>query len=463
MSEKTDGNGKSEVRSQNPEDDRATDNDVFRIDRLTLKNFRCFEEKTIDFHPRFNVLIGDNGKGKTAVCDALAVALRSYVRAVTNLLIASSVARPDDIRLRMYEAAGAVNMEPQQPCSVSACATFRGEETDWWIALGEGGVQGEGTQFGGSPFRSWERLGAEVRAGSEIPLPLVAYYRAERLWAWGERHSVEVLGPGSRLEAYANWAAPAAALADVLAWVKTHELTALQEKRDDPALAALKRVVKDALSDVTPIEDAFWSVRLDELVLRFADGTPHPLRTLSHGWATTFALLADLTRRCTRLNPYLGTDAAKETPGVVLIDEIDLHLHPSWQRKVVDDLKRAFPKVQFIVTTHSPIIVQSLRPGELIKLDGEIRDEYADKSVEDVLEATMGIDEPYRSERYQQMARAAKEYQRLLRRAKGAKPGEREKLKRQLDELVAPFSDNIAYHAFLEAEREAAGLGDGDS
>lgn len=123
------------------------------------------------------------------------------------------------------------------------------------------------------------------------------------------------------------------------------------------------------------------------------------------------------------------------TPGVVLIDEIDLHLHPKWQRRVVDDLKKTFTKIQFVATTHSPFIIQSLREGELINLDKPTAtEEYENKSIEDITEYVMGVDIPQRSERYQKMMEAAQEYYRVLQDAKDAHPERIEELKTKLDE-----------------------------
>lgn len=72
------------------------------------------------------------------------------------------------------------------------------------------------------------------------------------------------------------------------------------------------------------------------------------------------ALTADLAHRCASLNPEFGMDAPASTPGVVLIDEVDLHLHPSWQQKVIDLLQEAFADAQFIVTTHSPQVLSTV-------------------------------------------------------------------------------------------------------
>lgn len=115
----------------------------------------------------------------------------------------------------------------------------------------------------------------------------------------------------------------------------------------------------------------------------------------------------------------MGGDAAIKTPGIVLIDEIDLHLHPKWQRVVVNHLREAFPKVQFIISTHSPFIIQSLQAGEVIDLNSEhvlsaqieiadktMSDEYhhpaepspakgySDHSIEDIVEEVMGLGMP---------------------------------------------------------------------
>jgi predicted ATP-binding protein involved in virulence len=71
------------------------------------------------------------------------------------------------------------------------------------------------------------------------------------------------------------------------------------------------------------------------------------------------------------LNPQLGENAIKETGGVVLIDEIDLHLHPRWQQKILDDLQIIFPQVQFIVTTHAPSVIQSMQNANLMILSDD--------------------------------------------------------------------------------------------
>ena len=78
-------------------------------------------------------------------------------------------------------------------------------------------------------------------------------------------------------------------------------------------------------------------------------------------------LFADIARRAITLNySYLGAETLQQTPGLVLIDEIDLHLHPKWQRQIVPALKKVFPKIQFFATTHSPQVIGECRPEEIV-------------------------------------------------------------------------------------------------
>jgi predicted ATP-binding protein involved in virulence len=72
------------------------------------------------------------------------------------------------------------------------------------------------------------------------------------------------------------------------------------------------------------------------------------------------ALVGDVARRCASLNPHLSGDAASQTPGVLLIDEVDMHLHPRWQQAVVELLRKAFPSLQMVLTTHSPHVLSTV-------------------------------------------------------------------------------------------------------
>jgi predicted ATP-binding protein involved in virulence len=157
-------------------------------------------------------------------------------------------------------------------------------------------------------------------------------------------------------------------------------------------------------------QDIKFSWYLDDLIGKTADGTYLPYSHLSDGYRSIIALAAEIAYRAIKLNPQFGANAVKKTKGIVLIDEIDMHLHPKWQGRIVGDLKRVFPNIQFIATIHSPFIVQSLKANEIINLDGEISDDPIKKSIEEITEDEMGVDNVRRSKKITEYQKVAAEY-----------------------------------------------------
>ena len=131
----------------------------------------------------------------------------------------------------------------------------------------------------------------------------------------------------------------------------------------------------------------------------------------------------------------------------------ELHLHPKWQREVVEMLKTTFPNIQFIATTHSPFIVQTLRNDELIVLDDLVIGIYENRGLEEIVMKVMGIEDPDVSPRYLKMLDAAKKYFHQLALAHSMNSEDLAQLKLSLDELAKPYADNPAYQALLELER----------
>ena len=132
-------------------------------------------------------------------------------------------------------------------------------------------------------------------------------------------------------------------------------------------------------------------------VLRFEDGHVAPWSELSDGYHVFIALVADIARRAVMLNEFDGADAPARVEGVVLIDELDLHLHPRWQRVAVPRLRDAFPRLQFIITTHSPQVLSSAKNRQVRRLvDGRIQERNVFVSGRDtnaILRDLMGTDD----------------------------------------------------------------------
>lgn len=119
-----------------------------------------------------------------------------------------------------------------------------------------------------------------------------------------------------------------------------------------------------------------------------------PLSQMSDGYKSTISLIADIAYRMAVLNPQMGIDVIEKTDGVILIDEVDLHLHPAWQHRILGDLQEIFPRVQFIVTTHAPAVISSAKSENLMILkDYEVLDasvEIYGNDVNSILKDIMG-------------------------------------------------------------------------
>ena len=217
-----------------------------------------------------------------------------------------------------------------------------------------------------------------------------------------------------------------------------------------PAYEAIQQAVNEPfLEELKPGEEIIFSTKFEEdiIALKTAEGTVLPFQMLSDGYRNVIKIMLDIATRMCILNPYLKERALKETPGIVLIDEVDLSLHPTWQKRIISILKEQFPKIQFICATHSPFIIQSLEDGELITLDRPLDSEYSGEGLEDIAEEIMGVDLPQYSEKKRIMYEVAAQSFEALKNA--ASQDEIEKLGRKLSELEAEYSDNPAYLAWI--------------
>ncbi len=434
-----------------------------KINKLHLHNFKKFSDFTFQFHPQFTVLIGDNATGKTSILDALSIMLSTYVLRF-DAESGRSGMKKEEVRTIIFNKEGVPTLEQQKEAYISAEGMLHGEFVQW---------KRKPNDRTGEAKSITERAEQDDRArsnGEDINLPVLLYYGTGRLW--DAHRKVSVGKPDSRIVGYRNCLDPRSDQQLFEEWFKKLELMALQEGKKFGVQESVRDVVRQCIPGAV---NFFYSVAYDALMVEFQDEEYRLFNTMSDGFRNMVAMVADIAHRAARLNPHLGVDAAANTTGVVLIDEIDLHLHPKWQRNVVEDLKSAFPNIQFIATSHSPFIIQSLKPGELLDLEvitsEEIApeeylegawpgpdNEYSSRSTEDILEDIMGVRIPQRSERYQEMYDTAKQYYMLLQQVPKDNKAEMASLKIKLDKLMAPFSENVAYHAYLEMKRIAAGV-----
>jgi predicted ATP-binding protein involved in virulence len=429
-----------------------------RIEQILLHNFKLFNDKEIEFSPHFNVLIGDNATGKTTILDALAILLGSYF---LNSGITTGCPSFNDLYARhiYHKFDDVTTIENESPVFIKPKGLYfdnrdnRYHDISWQRNLKDKGRLASGIKELGEYHRN------SIRKSSVVTLPLMLYYGTGRIWSVIGRERIDKAG--SRLDGYKFCLDPRSNQKMFSEWFMRLYGSSLQKDKDISALTAVNNAV---ITCIEKAEEFYYDFDLGQLMFKHKQHGVNPLNILSDGYRNMVSMVADIAHRSARLNPHLGKDSSLETEGVVLIDEIDLHLHPKWQRSVVDNLKKAFPKIQFITTTHSPFIVQSLKADEVIDLNppGEepLSDDYQNSSIEDIAEFQMGVILPSRSRRYWEMYETAKKYYKLLENAKTASSLEKEELERQLDILLIPFGrkEDASFIAFLEMERIAAGL-----
>ncbi len=303
----------------------------------------------------------------------------------------------------------------------------------------------------------------DSRKQTGIPFPIIAYYGTGRLWAEHEKVSFQRQGEGVTM-AYKNSLSAKSSNKEFLSWIKTQEDTIAKfaQPLDSAHLKAFKQAILALMPDNT-WQDMAFDRKQDELMGIFTDdkGIKNKLAfsQLSDGYCNAISLAADIAYRCIQLNPYLGERAVIDSEGIVLIDEIDMHLHPNWQHHFIADLKKAFPKIQFVATTHSLFVVQSLKKTELINLDDTegIEEDPFKLSYEEIAEEMgVNVNKTPRPPLFIEMTDVAAQYYALIDQGKTSKTdAEVVILRQKLNELEERYSDDPSFVGLLKAERQA--------
>lgn len=387
------------------------------IKSIRIIDFRGIEDRTFEFNSSFNVLIGENGSGKTSVLEALAAAINPYV-AISQERNVRPI-RKEDVRVETFGH----SIEKKIKTSLIVHGEIDGRPLEWVIKKSHfdfGFMQGDDKEIRSIAKKHFSTL--SENGGKNIQLPVFDYLGCGRLFSEPSK-SLKTLPKGSRYEGYYNCLDSTSSIKRFASWLKTMELSLLQGNETSKWRAqVIKRAVTNCLEGW---ETIFFGIEEDQLmaVKSTSEKEILPFSYLSDGQRNIIGIVADIAYRCVLLNPYLELEATKQSHGIVLIDELDLHLHPKWQRTIVKKLKDTFPKIQFITTTHSPFIVQSLKNNELIDLQGKnMNDDYLNIGLEEIVEGEMGVKEANRSERFIEMKKVADEYYKLIVEGKEASP-----------------------------------------
>lgn len=352
------------------------------LQRIQLVNFRCFEQLTIDFDQSLTVLIAKNGAGKTSVLDAIAASFGTFV----GSFFTGKRSGIDNSDVRLLRTNSELNqMEPQYPAAILAKGKVDGEDTSWerWLNTPKSGT----TIKEARPLTAiGERLQQSVTANEAVLLPLIAYYGTGRLWNQKKKTEKKVfesefysrtagyqdcLDPASSYKFFVDWLRYAARADSDLRNQQRERLGPNYQEIDtpySPLIQCIRNAVNECL-EITGWSNLRWSFRTQSVVMHHPKHGDLEVDQLSDGVRNMIALVADIAYRMVRLNSNQGKEATKITPGLIMIDEVDMHLHPEWQQIVLKNLSRTFPSIQFIVTTHSPQVISTINSNYIRVLD----------------------------------------------------------------------------------------------
>jgi len=392
-------------------------NPEYHLQKLKLENFRCFDSLEVEFDRHLSVLVADNGVGKTTVLDAAGIALSAFVGAFHNGK-RTGIER-DDVRLAVMKSE-ILQMEAQFPSVLTSDGVFNGLPVDWQRRMN--------TPHSYNTYKEAKELinigdalqaqVADESTQNTLVLPVIAYYGTGRLWNQKKMTKKKSFNAVfyTRTAGYQDCLAPSSSYKYFVDWFrytsKAHrDLRDQNEERfGDKGLAmptpyaALLEVVSKAVE--TCLAHAGWrrfrySSIHEEPVIEHSEYGLLTVGQLSDGLRSMVAMVADLAYRAAQLNAHFKGEAALKTPGIVLIDEVDMHLHPDWQQQVLQQLRQAFPLFQFIVTTHSPQVLSTIHSRHIRLLGKNKEGQYVaaqpmaqsyGRSNADVLQSVMHIE-----------------------------------------------------------------------
>jgi predicted ATP-binding protein involved in virulence len=331
------------------------------LKKLQLTNFRCFKELSVELHPRLNVFVGNNGKGKTAILDGIAVGLGAVLTHLPEIK-GINFRTNDRWQDEKMKQAPYVRVMLETTAGISWDRTEKRDQSkQTQQEIPPDKKLGELHQF-------LEETLNGIQADLPTKLPVFVYYGTDRASRSSLSSSVQrdFKKTFNRFKALEDAMKPSSRVDFMLERFAFQEDIERREKenREDlgyrqPLLENVRQAIYKIIPACSDIRTTINPLRL-RVIIESIKEQPQVLfiDQLSDGYRAMLALVTDLAFRMAQANPHLSEPLKAEA--IVLIDEIDLHLHPEWQQIVLPDLLKTFENTQFIVTTHSPQVLSTV-------------------------------------------------------------------------------------------------------
>ena len=356
-----------------------------RIRSIDIAGFRGIPRLSLDFSERINVLAGINGAGKSAVLDCAAIMLSRLIGRIRSSTGTGRFFSESDISNDVHETRNSISI------------IFQGETVQWRVTKGRKDRRRQQITWLEQLRSHVEILRSGLEEDEHSDLPLAVYYPVNRA-VLDIPLRIRTRHRFNRLAAYDQALSGSSSSFRVFfEWFRRQEDLENEYRVERPRFRDHQlQAVRTAIELLLP---GFRNLKVRRSPLRMVVEKNREeliVNQLSDGEKCALAMVGDLARRMAIANPHRRDPLGAEA--IVLIDEIDLHLHPAWQRTIASTLERTFPKCQFLLSTHSPAILSHLDPDSIWMLERTGRGVEARRpshaygqTVDRVLEDEMGV------------------------------------------------------------------------
>lgn len=390
-----------------------------KVKNIHFKHFRRFSDFSLQLHKQLTVLVARNGAGKTSILDGIAICLGSFL---TYLPDVSGI----NFKATDFQLLPSKHGEKKPPYMRLTCALDNGivwdrtEKRDGTTKT----IASIPSAYGTKSLKEYaDTFTDALNEDASVNLPIIIYYDTARAVFDSPQRKRNFKKTFRRLDAFQGALSSRANFKSFIEYFYALEAKESKKQKEMrsfeveiPELKAIRRAIHTMIPEFSnPVTATPASIAVDWT----HDGTTETLliEQFSDGYRTTLAMVMDIAARMAEANPDM--EDPLQTEGIVIIDEIELHLHPGWQQTILLDLMRTFPNIQFIISTHSPQIVSSVKPESLRVIDWhdnipQIEDVHFSEGAEaqKMLQDVLGVKNP----RVESLAivQELKEYQGLV-------------------------------------------------